>query len=103
MTAWQNALDVTNISRNNSGYSDTSLALPLALSLMEACKMHSMSPKLAAIIWGPEVTKLFLCSTQLSMKFVLLINVKLLTIANLFLLNIAVHENFSANKYAQMS
>ena len=33
------------------------------------------------------------------MNFVLLINLKLLTIANSFLLNIAEHENFSANKY----
>ena len=33
------------------------------------------------------------------MKFVLLINLKLPTIANSFLLNIAEHENFSANKY----
>ena len=48
---------------------------------------------------GPEAIKLFLCSTQLSIKFVLLINLKLLTIANSFLLNIAKHENFSANKY----
>ena len=48
---------------------------------------------------GLEVIKLFSCSTQLSLKFVLLINLKLLTIANSFLLNINVHENFSANKY----
>ena len=48
---------------------------------------------------GPEVIKLFSCSTQLSMKIVLLINLKLLIIANSFLLNIAKHENFSANKY----
>ena len=48
---------------------------------------------------GPEVIKLFSCSTQLSMKFVLLMNLKLLTIANSFLLNIAEHEIFSANKY----
>ena len=48
---------------------------------------------------GPEVIKLFSCSTQLSMKFVLLINLKLLTIANSFLLNIAEDENFSADKY----
>ena len=48
---------------------------------------------------GPKVIKLFSCSTQLSMKFSLLINLKLLTIANSFLLNIAEHENFSANKY----
>ena len=32
------------------------------------------------------------------MNFVLLINLRLLTIAN-FLLNMAGHENFSANKY----
>ena len=48
---------------------------------------------------GPEVIKLFSCSTQLRMKFVLLINLKSLTIANAFLLNIAEHEIFSANKY----
>ena len=33
------------------------------------------------------------------MKFIRLINLKLLTIAISFLLNIAEHENFSANKY----
>ena len=33
------------------------------------------------------------------MKFVLLLNLKLLTIANSFLLNIAEHVIFSANKY----
>ena len=44
-----------------------------------------------------ELIKLFSCSTPLSMKFVLLINLKLL-IANSFLLNIAEHENLSANK-----
>ena len=48
---------------------------------------------------GPEVIKPFSCSTQLSMKFVLLINLKLLSIPNTFLLNMAEHENFSANKY----
>ena len=37
---------------------------------------------------GPKVIKLFLCSTQLSMNFFLLINLKLLTIANSFVLNI---------------
>ena len=46
---------------------------------------------------GPEVKKLFSCSTQLSMKFDPIINLKLLTIANSFLQNIAEHENFSAN------
>ena len=48
---------------------------------------------------GPEVIKLFSCSTQLSMKFFMLINLKLQTVPNSFLLNIAEHENFSANKY----
>ena len=33
------------------------------------------------------------------MKFVLLINLNLLTIPNSFLLNISEYENFSANKY----
>ena len=33
------------------------------------------------------------------MKFVLLINLKLLTIANSFLMKIAEHENFNTNKY----
>ena len=48
---------------------------------------------------GFEVIKLFSCSTQLRMKFFMLINLKLLTMPNYFLLNIAEHENFSANKY----
>ena len=48
---------------------------------------------------GPEVIKLFSCSTHLSMKFVLHINLKLLILANSFLLNIAGHEIFSANRY----
>ena len=48
---------------------------------------------------GPEIIKLFSCSTQLSMKFFMLIVLKLLTTANSFLLNIAEHENFLANKY----
>ena len=33
------------------------------------------------------------------MEFVLLTNLKLLTIADSFLLNIAEHENYTANKY----
>ena len=48
---------------------------------------------------GPEVIKLFSCSTQLSMKFALLMNLSLLIIPNSLLLNIAEHENFSVNKY----
>ena len=48
---------------------------------------------------GPEIIKPFSFSTWVNMKFVLLINLKLLTIANSFLLNIAEHENFSAYKY----
>ena len=50
-------------------------------------------------LWpGPEVIKPFSCSTQMSMKFFMLIDLKILTIANPFLLNIAEHEIFSANK-----
>ena len=47
----------------------------------------------------PEVIKLVSYSTQLSMKFALQINPKLLATANSFLLNIAEHEIVSANKY----
>ena len=43
--------------------------------------------------------KLFSCSTQLSMKIALSINLKLQTIANSVLLSIAEHEHFSANIY----
>ena len=42
---------------------------------------------------NPEVLKLFSCSTQLSMKFFMLINLRSLTIANVCLLNLAEHEN----------
>ena len=48
---------------------------------------------------GLEVIKLFSCSTQLNMKFFMQINLKLLKISNSYLLNMAEHENFSANKY----
>ena len=50
---------------------------------------------------GSKVIKLFSCSTQLSMKFFMLIHVtlKLLTMPMSFLQNIAEHESFSANKY----
>ena len=49
----------------------------------------------------PEVIKLFSfpCSTQLSIKVLMLINLKLLTMLNSFLLNIAEHEKSSDNKY----
>ena len=40
-----------------------------------------------------------MCSTQLSMNFVLLINLKLQIITNSFLLNVAEYEQFSAYKY----
>ena len=51
-------------------------------------------------VWSdPEVTKLFSWSTQLSMKFVLLINLKSQSIANSFLQITGEHENFSASRY----
>ena len=55
--------------------------------------------KCISTISGSEVKKYFSCSTQLSMTFVLLINLKLLTNANFFLLNTTEQQNFSANKY----
>ena len=70
---------------------------------MEKCKQKSTSislvRKLGENLPGSEVIKLFSCSTQISMKFVLLINLKILAMAISFLLNIAEHEHFSANKY----
>ena len=40
---------------------------------------------LSRAISGPEVIKLFSCSTQLSMKFSLLINMKMPTIVGIFI------------------
>ena len=50
---------------------------------------------------GPdhEVTRRFSYSTKLITKFVLLVNVKILSIAISYLLNMAEHEYFSADKY----
>ena len=53
----------------------------------------------ASVTARPLAYKPFSMLNSLSMKFVLLINLKLQTIANSFLLNIAEHENFSANEY----
>ena len=47
---------------------------------------------------GTDHIKLFSCSAQLRMKFVLLMDLRLPVIANSFLLNTAEHEDFSANK-----
>ena len=70
------------------------------ISLLSAQVTHSMlSVKLNFQTSGPEVIKLFACSTQLSMKFVLLINLKFLIITNSSLLNVAEQEHFSANEY----
>ena len=45
--------------------------------------MRVLSGKLSCGRTGPEVIKLFLCSTQLSIKFSLLINVKMPTIVGI--------------------
>ena len=42
---------------------------------------------------GPEVIKLFSCSTQLSTKFILLINVKMPTIVGIFTFISMIHVN----------
>ena len=60
------------------------------LTLHRECRTSSLVGHLT-ICSGPEVIKHFSCSTQLSMKFILLI--KLLTIANSFFLNVVEHEN----------
>ena len=48
---------------------------------------------------GPKVIKTFFMLNSAVLKFFMLINLKLLIIANSFLLNIAEHDNFSAYKY----
>ena len=45
-------------------------------SFYEHLKIHNLG--LQTLMIGPEVIKLFSCSTQLSTKFIRLINVKLL-------------------------
>ena len=79
------------ILNDGNAYNTTTGKLPYFTLSIRTCS-HLNYP-------GPEVIKLFSCSTQLSMKFALLITLKLLIIANFFLLNIAEHENFSANNY----
>ena len=44
-----------------------------------------VSEKIGAAKSGPEVIKFFSCSTQLSMKFSLLINMKMPTIVGIFI------------------
>ena len=68
----------------------------LILSFHELCQIQEnhMPSYLYVAEVRPRDYKLFSCSTQLSMKFVLL---KLLTTAIFCLLNIAEHENFRAN------
>ena len=72
---------------------------PSMLCTRTLCVTAAMHMLYKHINPGPEVIKLFSCSTQLSIKFFLVINLKLLTIANSFLLNIVEHEIFPANKF----
>ena len=46
------------------------------MTYIEVCNKKDRSP-------GPEVIKLFSCSTQLSMKFFLLLNVKMPTVVGI--------------------
>ena len=48
---------------------------------------------------GPEVIELFLCSTQLSMKFQLLINTKIASNEGNFVLKLSEHAIYLAHKY----
>ena len=82
-------------------YLDQSVSLLLAhriIGYFHIALDNSSINKISLVTFVP-IIKFFSCSTQLSMKFVMLINLKVLTIANSFLLNIAVHEIFSAIKY----
>ena len=60
-------------------------------------KKERMGTVYPSVIWSEIIY--FSCSAQLIMKVVLLINLKLLTLVNSFLLNIPKPENFSAKKY----
>ena len=60
--------------------------------MVRNCKIHKKNECRIQLLWmnkpdltrpGPEVIKLFSCSTQLSMKFFLLINVKMPTIVGI--------------------
>ena len=53
----------------------------------------------SAVQLGPEIIKPFSCSTQLSIKFYVLINTKLLISIVVILLNLATCEIFYAYKY----
>ena len=56
------------------------LFLHANIIMLWPCGYSSEEPK-----WRPEVIKLFSCSTQLSMKFSLLINMKMPTIVGIFI------------------
>ena len=55
--------------------------------------------KTATSLTSYSLIERYSCPFQLSMKFYLLRNLKLLTTAKSYLLNIGEHENFFANKY----
>ena len=65
----------------------------------EIYKIFRLEKKVPYLELRPQGYKTFFMLNSLSMNFVLLINLKLLTIANSFLLNIAEHDIFFANKY----
>ena len=54
---------------------------------MSICSLHGLVQLADSEDLGPEVIKLFSCSTQLSMKFFMHVILKLLTMPNSFLLN----------------
>ena len=58
---------------------------PWVLSLLVALCCVLEQDTLASQSTGPKVIKLFSCSAQLSLKFILLINVKMPTIVGIFM------------------
>ena len=52
---------------------------------------------------GPEVIKLFSCSTQLSPKFILLINVKIPTIVGIITFISMIHVHATSKKLLNLS
>ena len=70
------------------------------LSMCERQRItNKMNIKPSGFIWPQSYKTFFMLNSAEHDFFFLLINLKLLTTANYFLLYIAEHENVSANKY----
>ena len=81
-------------------FSQTRYQLCYAARLIFTLVQFSLSGNVQGMKPGPEVIKLFSCSTQLSTKFILLINVKMTTIVGIstFISILNTSEHLKARK-----